>query len=43
MTIDDGFKNEQEALVFGNNACGAACLKMVLESFGKKTYLLLRN
>lgn len=36
MTVEDGFKDEKEALVFGNNACGAACLKMILESFGKK-------
>jgi hypothetical protein len=34
MTIEDGFENEEAALKFGNNACGAACLKMVLEAFG---------
>jgi ABC-type bacteriocin/lantibiotic exporter with double-glycine peptidase domain len=36
MSVQDGFKDEKEALAFGNNACGAACLKMVLEAFGKK-------
>lgn len=32
MTIEDGFRTEQEALEFGNNACGAACLKMAFEA-----------
>jgi len=36
MTISDGFATEREALEFGNNSCGAACLKMVLEAFGIK-------
>lgn len=37
MTKADGFKSEKEALDFGNNSCGAACVKMVLEAFGKST------
>lgn len=35
MTKDDGFETEEEARSFGNNACGAACVKMALEAFGK--------
>lgn len=33
MSAVDGFNNDDEAIKFGNNACGAACLKMVFESF----------
>jgi hypothetical protein len=33
MTMEDGFTTEKEALAFGNNACGAACLKMAFEAF----------
>lgn len=36
MSIADGFKTEREALEFGNNSCGAACLKMILEAFDIK-------
>lgn len=35
MTKEDGFATEEEARAFGDNACGAACIKMVLEAFGK--------
>ena len=34
MTVEDGFATPEEALEFGNKACGAACIKMVLDSFG---------
>jgi ABC-type bacteriocin/lantibiotic exporter with double-glycine peptidase domain len=36
MHKNDGFKTEDEALKFGNNACGAACIKMALETFDVK-------
>lgn len=35
MTKEDGFATEEEARAFGDNACGAACVKMVLEALGR--------
>ena len=35
MTKEDGFATEEEARAFGDNACGAACIKMILEAFAK--------
>ncbi len=35
MTKENGFATEEEARAFGDNACGAACVKMILEAFGK--------
>lgn len=35
MTKEDGFSTKEEARAFGDNACGAACVKMALEAFGK--------
>lgn len=36
MTIKDGFRSRSEALEYGNNACGAACIKMILAAFRQK-------
>lgn len=36
MTQSDGFATENDALKFGNNSCGAACLKMALTVLLKK-------
>lgn len=35
MTKEDGFATEEEARTFGDNACGAACMKMALEALAK--------